>query len=40
MVIFDYDGPLVDSLQLHVEIWKQVLREVGVKVSEEELRSR
>ncbi len=40
MVIFDYDGTLVDSLQLHVEIWKQVLREVGVKVSEEELRSR
>ena len=37
MIIFDYDGTLVDSLQLHLEIWKQVLSEVGVKMSEEEL---
>ena len=37
MIIFDYDGTLVDSLQLHVEVWKQVLREVGVNISEEEL---
>ena len=40
MLIFDYDGTLVDSLQIHVNNWKQVLYEVGVDIPEAELRKR
>jgi HAD superfamily hydrolase (TIGR01509 family) len=40
MIIFDYDGTLVDSLQIHVNNWRQILHEVGVDVPEAELRKR
>src|SRR6185312_821821 len=36
-VIFDVDGTLVDSNDLHVAAWQQAFRAVGKNVSSEEL---
>lgn len=36
-VIFDVDGTLVDSNDLHVEAWQQVFRDYGKEVAYEEL---
>lgn len=36
--IFDIDGTLVDSVDIHAEVWQQVLAEFGKKLSFEDVR--
>ena len=37
-VIFDIDGTLVDSVDLHAEAWREALERFGKKVSFDEVR--
>ena len=37
-VIFDVDGTLVDSVDLHAEAWQRAFREFGKEVPYEEIR--
>jgi beta-phosphoglucomutase-like phosphatase (HAD superfamily) len=38
VVIFDIDGTLVDSVDLHAEAWRQALRHFGYDVPFEQIR--
>ncbi len=38
-VIFDMDGVLVDSYQAHFESWRQLARELGLTITEEQFAS-
>ncbi len=39
-VIFDCDGTLVDSLDVHLRSWMKAFEELGVKLREEEIKKR
>jgi HAD superfamily hydrolase (TIGR01509 family) len=39
-VIFDWDGTLVDSLEVHIKAWKKTFAEFGVDVKLDEIGSR
>ncbi len=38
-VIFDVDGTLVDSVDLHAEAWQEAFRDFGHEVGFQEVRS-
>jgi len=39
-VIFDFDGTLVDSLDVHIRSWKKAFEDLGIELMEEEIRKR
>ena len=37
-VIFDLDGTLIDSVDLHIQAWKRTFERFGKEVSDEQIR--